>query len=248
MKEGYLIIIPYLPIAAQGHELDYAIEGWRRHFKEDFIIAVVGEHLPTIQGDDVICIESKRVPDIPGQYRQHLDYVSCFRAVHRLFPETEGFIFVADDCYAVNDFDIHDVKFMKMNAPDIDFDPNSPNPWRRDAMKTKAVLQAASLPARNFTTHIPHWFEWDKWEALVERYDMAHTSLVIEDLYYNTYYPDRVPFQLSREHDNLKLGIYSVPIDIAELDRAFKTKIWITNSPDGFVREFDQKIRAYYGL
>lgn len=242
----YLIVIPYLPIAAQGRELEYAVAGWRRHFKEDYHIVVVGENLPRIEAHDLTCIESKRVSDIPGQYRQHLDYVSCFRKVRQHFPQTDGFIFVADDCYAVNDFDIHDVMFLKMNAPDIDFDPNSPNPWRRDAMKTRAILQAAGLPTRNFTTHIPHWFEWRKWEALVEKYGMARNSLVIEDLYYNTYYPDRVPFQLSREQDNLKLGVYTGHPDTAELDRAFRTKIWITNSPDGFVRELDQRLRDYY--
>jgi hypothetical protein len=248
-KKTYLIIIPYLPEAAQGRELEYAIEGWRRHFKENFVIAVVGERLPKIEGDDVVCIESPRVPDTPGQYRQHLDYVSCFRKVHKALPQfKDGFIFVADDCYAVNDFDIHDIMFLKMKAPDFDYDPYSANHWRRDKMKTKAVLQAAGLPTRDFTTHIPHWFEWRKWEALVEKYDMAHSSLVIEDLYYNTYYPDRVPFQLSREHDNLKLGAYSGHPDTAELDAAFHTKIWITNNPDGFVRELDQRLRNYYGI
>jgi len=248
MKERYLIIIPYLPIAAQGRELDYAIAGWRRHFKEDFIIAVVGEHLPAIEGPDVVCVESERVPDMPDQYRQHLDYVRCFRAVHSLFPETEGFIFVADDCYAVNDFDISDVKFLKMNEPDIDYDPESPNRWRRDKMKTKRALMAEGLPTRNFTTHIPHWFEWDKWEAIVEKYGMDHESYVIEDLYYNTYYPDRIPFRLSAEHDNLKLGVYVTTPDPKVLDKAFQTKIWITNSPDGFVLELVNRIRKHYGL
>lgn len=245
-----LIVIPYLPIGAQGRELEYAIEGWRRHFKEDYHIAVVGENLPKIEAQDLTCIESPRVADIPGQHRQHLDYVSCFRAVHRYFQwdDPEGFIFVADDCYAVNDFDMHDIMFLKMNGPDVDFDPNSPNSWRRDKMKTKRALQADGLPTRNFTTHLPMWFEWNKWYALVEKYDMLHESYVIEDLYYNTYYRNRIPFQLSREHDNLKLGIYTTRPDGSEIDRAFRNKIWITNSPDGWVLELTTRLEKYYGL
>lgn len=44
-----------------------------------------------------------------------------------MFPETDGFIMVADDCYAVNDFDISDVKLLKMLEPDFFFKEDSPN-------------------------------------------------------------------------------------------------------------------------
>lgn len=44
-----------------------------------------------------------------------------------MFPNTTGFIMVADDCYAVNDFDISEVKLLKMLEPDFSFDENSKN-------------------------------------------------------------------------------------------------------------------------
>ena len=166
--------------------------------------------------------------------------------MRKAFPDTSGFIFVADDCYAVNDFDIRDVMLLKMNAPDIDYDPNSPNAWRRDAMKTKRALLSGGFPTRNFTTHLPQWFEWDRWEALVERFGMDRESLVIEDLYYNIYHGDETPFLLSREEDKYKLGVYTSFPDEAELDRAFDKKIWITNSPDGFVLALTTRLERYY--
>lgn len=85
----------------------------------------MGENVPTIPG--VISIESKRIDDISGQYRQHLDYVSCFKKVHQMFPNSSGFIMVADDCYAVNDFDISDVKFLKMLEANFIFDEKTTN-------------------------------------------------------------------------------------------------------------------------
>lgn len=232
----YLVVIPLLPLAAQGREIEFAIEGWRRHFKEPHRIVIVGGGLPAFRGEDITCVESPRVLERPNQYHQHLDYVPCFRAVRRAFPDSEGFIFVADDCYAVNDFDIHDVRFLKMLSPNFNFDPNSPNGWRRDKMKTKALLLSEGLPTHNFTTHLPIWFDWDKWEALVSKHRMWEESYVIEDLYFNTYCPDRIPFQLCPQ-DNLKCGVYTTHPDPAELADAFRRKIWITNSPDGYTKE-----------
>lgn len=241
-KTPYRIIIPYLPSAAQGRELEYAIAGWRQHFIEPHIIYVVGEGLDAIRwmhAPDVQLIESKRVPDAPGQYRQHMDYVSCLRKVRALHPDEEGFILVADDCYAVNDFDIADVKLLKMLEPDFSFRVDSPNPWRRDKMKTKQALLDAGKPTRNFTTHLPQWFDWKLLEDLWNIYDMEHSSYVVEDLYYNTYYARRIPFRLNKDTDNFKYGIYEQGITKERLDAAGKSKIWITNSPQGWSPELE---------
>ena len=243
----YLVVIPFLPSAAQGREIEYAIAGWRKHFKEDHLIIVVGENLPALDAEDVYCLESKRVDAVSGQWRQHLDYVKCFRAVRDAFPDSDGFIFVADDCYAVNDFDISDVKFLKMLEPKFDFNPESSNGWRRDKMKTKKALLAAGLPARNFTTHLPYWFDWDKIEALWKQYDMDHESYVIEDLYYNTYDCDRIPFQLNAESDNLKCGVYNTTKETLDcLRKAPSQKIWITNSPDGWCSDLEVLLQLHY--
>ena len=242
-----LVVIPYLPIAAQGMELAFSIAGWKRHFKEDHLIVVVGEGLPEINEPGVVCLESKRVEPIEGQYRQHLDYVSCFRLVRKTFPETKGFIFVADDCYAINDFDMSDVMFLKQNASKISHNQDSTNAWCRDKAKTRKQLVKDGYPIRNFTTHLPQWFEWDKLEALWERYDMLHSSYVMEDLYYNIYYGDRIPFQLN-ENDNLKCGIYNEDYPIEKIYSAFKKKIWIQNSPKGWDWQLESILSRYYGI
>ena len=249
-KDGkILVVIPYCSEGAQGRELEYAVAGWRRHFKEDYLIVLAGENHPVTEtGDDIICIESRRVDPIPGQYRQHLDYVSCFKKVRAAFPESEGFIFVADDCYAVNDFDLTDVKFLKQINYDFFGNANCGNGWQRDQAKTKAALVAAGLPSRNFTTHLPQWYEWDKLEALWKVYDMEHNSFVMENLYFNTYYPTRVPMQLNIDYDNLKCGVYRSNPRMEYIEDAFKSKIWITNSPVGWIPELDRMLADYYKI
>lgn len=248
-KPSYLVVIPYLPSAAQGRELDYAIAGWQKHFKEKHTIVVVGEGLPKIDLQGVVCIESERVAPIEGQYRQHLDYVSCLRKVRAAFPGTDGCIFVGDDCYAVNDFDISDVKFLKMIAPEIDFEENSPNPWKRDKMKTKKALIAAGLPVGNYTTHIPIWYDWDKLEELWDKYDMEHSSYVVEDLYFNTFFKDRLPYIINPVTDHFKCGLSDNELHtILAMRKAPSWKIWITNTPEGWMEPLDELLRNHYGI
>lgn len=242
-----LVVIPYYPAGAQGRELEYAIAGWNRHFKEDHLIVVVGEGLPELNIENVVMLESKRVDAIEGQYRQHLDYVNCFKLVRATFPWSKGFIFVADDVYAVNDFDMADVMFLKQNGDKISFSENSTNAWRRDKAKTRKQLIKDGYPIRNFTTHLPQWYDWEKLEALWEGYDMLHNSYVMEDLYFNIYYGDRVPFQLC-EPDNLKCGLYEEDYSMDKVREAFVRKIWIQNSPKGWNWQLESLLSRYYGI
>lgn len=246
-KDAYLVVIPYRAAGAQGCELELAVAGWQQHFKEKHVIVVTGEDDPKIKG--VTFVRSPRVPAKEGQYRQHLDYVSCFRKVHEAYPETKGFIFVADDVYAVHDFDIVDVKVLKYQGADITSRADSDNPWQRDKAKGKAVLLAENYPTKNYTTHLPQWYEWDKLEALWEKYDMANESYLMEDLYFNIYYGDRLAHFTGDIAQDLiyKCGIYrSAPrMDIVE--SAFTKKIWIQNSPEGWIPQLENMLKAHYG-
>lgn len=248
MKEKILVVITYLAQEAQGRELEFAIAGWRKHFNEDYLIVLTGENLPHFEGDDIAYVESKRVPESKGNYRAHLDYVSCLRKVRQRFPEGEGFILVADDCYAVNDFTLADVKSLKYLPGGIDYDPRSPNPWRRDKMRTKRVLQLSGYPQRNFTTHLPIWYEWDKLEALWHEYNMDRISYVVEDLYHNIYFPVAGAIEINEDADNLKCSVYTTRPDPARLRRALDTKIWITNNPDGYVPVLEEFLLKLYGI
>ena len=245
--EETLVVIPWLPSASQGRELAYAVEGWRRHFKQPHRIIVVGEGVTGKVPEGVEAIESHRVSPVEGQYRQHLDYVSCLKKVRQRYPETDGFIMVADDCYAVNDFDMADVLFLKQIADTFCGTKDGPNPWQRDKWKTAEVLKAGGYPTHNCTTHLPQWFDWDKLIDLWNKYNMARVSYTVEDLYYNIYFKGRVFFQLD-DTDNLKFGLYQDDIDADRIRRVMKRKIWLTNSPIGWTKALDGVLHEYYGI
>ena len=244
-----LVVIPYCSQGSQGRELEYAVAGWRRHFKEDYIIVLAGENHPISDtGSDICCVESKRVEGIEDQYRPHLDYVSCLKKVRAAFPETKGFIQVADDCYAVNDFDLVDVKLLKCLPEELIRVANPFNEWEVDAAKTRWILSEDGYPLHNYTTHLPQWFDWDKIEDIWRRYDMERVSYCVEDLYYNILYADRLPVKLNEQTDNIKMGLYDDKYDMSHLMSAIGRKIWITNSPAGWTDDLDAFLSWYYGI
>lgn len=249
MKEDYIIVIPYIKTEAQGRELEYAVAGWQRHFKERHTIVIVGDcDTAVMTSDGVVFIDFPRTPptDI-HDYRPHIDMVRKFKAVHAVYPQSKGFIFACDDYYAINDFSIEDVKVLKYIPGGVDFDPNSPNPFRRDKMKTKRWLSSQGLPCRNFTTHLPAWYEWDKAEALWDMLGMERQSYVVEDTYFNYYYPVAGAVAIDGD-DPYKCSVISTRPDAGRIKRAFTEKIWINNNPDGWCPLLDTMLREHFGL
>lgn len=242
-----LVLIPHLPSAVQGHELELAIAGWRKHFKTPHIIAIMGEGLPHIEG--VTNIESPRVPDVPGEYRQHLDYVSCARKARAMFPDTKGFVVAADDVFAVNDFTLADVKLPKVQDTWLPTkgEEGHPNAWRRNLAKTGRVCLRDGLDLFNWTTHLPHYYEWDKLFAIYDKYDCDHSSYVIENLYFNSTHRRKSPFILNR-FDRWKFEVSYRPLDRAGLLDAFANKVWVTCTESGWSEELEDELRKHYSI
>ena len=208
IKDKVLIVIPYIRPRAQGRELEYAVTGWRRHFKEDYLIVVVGDYHPIVEtGKDIVFIDCPRVPECHGEYRPHLDHANKFMKVMNTYPEIDGFIYTCDDIYAVNDFTLDDVLVPKINEWEISSLQTSSNPWRRNNAKTKAVLKLHGLTTRNYVCHLPVYYEVDKLKAIFEKYDCLHNSYVIEQLYFNTYFGNNQPRFIHDEECNYKFGV-----------------------------------------
>ena len=170
-----LVVIPYLASGAQGRELEYAVSGWRRHFKHPYLIVLVGDYHPIVDtGDDIVFIECPRVEPIPGQYHCHIDHVHKFRTVREKFPQTKGFIYACDDMYAVNNFGMEEILLPKVIDGDMKGDPDSTNGWQRDMAKTKALCIREKLPIHNWICHLPVYYEWDKLFAIYDKYDCDH--------------------------------------------------------------------------
>lgn len=227
--------IPYLDSGAQGNELECAVAGWLRHFKERFRLVIIGDRTPIVDAcPEIDFLECPRIQDVPGEYLPALDIIRKMQYLHENYPESDGCIWAADDIYAVNDFDFADVRFLKMLPTALTFASDDPNPWKRMMARTAMALKEQGLPTRNFAVHLPCWYEWDKLEEIIGRYDLRRRSLSVQSLYFNTYFARRVPFTLNRETDNIKYGVYTHYPNVKEIEQAFRTKIWLNNSVTGY--------------
>lgn len=248
--DKYLVVIPYLNKAAQGRELEFAVAGWRKHFKEDYLIVIVGDWHPVVEtGNDIVFIKCPRVP-YPGRgnYLAHIDHVNKFRRVHEEFPESTGFIYTCDDIYAVRDFTIDDVKRPKVRCREITGSFHHSNAWVRDNYRTKKILIRNNLPVMNWVCHLPVWYDWDKLFAIYDRYNCDRLSCVVEQLYFNTYQSDSDYIVIEEEPNDYQFKLWDNAWDLEELKDAIGKKFWIANSVKGWKPEIEQVFSEYYDL
>jgi len=253
-----LIVIPYLAEGAQGDELKWCLRGWREHFLNKHLIAVVGDKPGEgiIQGRDYdVFIPCPRIGEVEGQYLPHLDMVHKFRAVKKELEtnldlkdvERKGFVYCCDDMYAVNDFAVEDVLVPKVNNPEMLNEMTPRNSWERDEAKTKKWLKERRYPTRCWICHLPVYFEWDKWEEVVRMLGADKQSYVVEEVYYNTYYSMR-PAVCLKEANPYRTRVERPDFDVNKFRRFMKERIWVCNSVEGYTPTLEKTLDNYYGL
>ena len=244
-----LVVIPYFSVEARGRELQSAVTGWQRCFKERFRLVVVGDLDATVEAcHDIDFIACPRVPDPgPGNYRPHIDHVHKFRKVREHYPDTRGFIYTCDDIFAVNDFTMDDVLVPKVMPGVMGGDSKSMNGWQRDMAKTRELCMREGLPLRNWVCHLPVYYEWDALFSIYDRFDCDHCSYIVENIYFNQYMSDSDAVQIDG-FDRYKYVASTTRTDAGAVRRAMHEKVWLNVNPDGFTREFERLLRDYYGL
>lgn len=238
--------IPYVSSGSQGRELEFAIKGWKKHFKEDFRLIVVGDYHPAIDKESVEWIRCPRLNPVKDQYLPALDVVHKMMVLSKHVDLAPDFIWSNDDIYAVNDFTLNDVRILKKLSDEMPGNANSSNGWSRMMHRTKTALADKGLPVRNFSLHLPMYYEWDKLVSLIKEYDMEHVSYSFSNMYFNTYFPDKQPLVLNNELDSIKLGVYKKNPDFRAIKKAFSTKIWINNSVEGWCPELERMLDNHF--
>lgn len=249
-EQKILVVIPYFDKGAQGDELYYAVSGWRKHFKEDYHIVVVGDKHPVVDtGEDISFINCPRVK-YPGRgnYRAHIDHVNKFTMVRNFYPRTKGFIYTCDDIYAVKDFTMEDVLKPKVRCREITGSFGSQNAWVVDNYKTKKKLEKEGLPTMNWVCHLPVYYEWDKLFEIYNKYECRRKSYVVEQLYFNTYYADSDYIVIEEEPNNYQFKLWDKFTTIDEFRQGVKDKIWVVNSARGYRIEMEDVLKEHYGL
>lgn len=243
MMNKYLVVIPYIHNEAQGRELEFAVRGWFRHFHETFKLVVVGDVCPFViaNQDRIEFVPKSRVQDVPGQYRPHLDHVAKMLHVGRLFDtKFDGFIQAADDCYPVQDFHFSDVLLPKYFEPEIP-ECNEEEGFWHDMEKTRLRLQKLGLGNRNWETHCPRYYDFQRYYAVVNDHDLLHQSFVVENLYFNTYFKDADALHITPDSRYIQRleTLNTIPDP---------TRIWLSNGVYGWSRQLEAYLENHFGV
>lgn len=236
----YLVVIPYKASEAQGNEIHLAIYGWLKHFKERFRLIIIGDEPRDI--DYTLPENVSEITHLPHTCQTDnppLDIIAKLQEVIIAYPEYPGIILTNDDIYPVNDFDITEVKLLKSDGLLTDR-KSTGNLYTENRTKTLKLLQTEHLQVYDYGCHTPVYLETAKLLELIEKFNMTEESYLITSLYFNYFYPNRIPLKLDLQYDNLKAGVYRQNANLMMLKDISHRKIWINNSVSGWNKEFEQ--------
>lgn len=245
MEDKVLVVIPYVSMAAQGNELELAVAGWRKHFREPHQIVVVGNPSPVVHsGDDITYIPCPRLEPVPGQYTPHLDIVAKFRLALEAFPEAGGIIYTCDDIYAVKDFDLATIQTVKRPKdfiiPDFNWERERER-WMGDLGKTAALCKREGYNQLNFVCHLPVYYKRDWLEWILNKYDCDHESYIVENIYFNI---DPDNFMAAEEAKNYQYMVETANPGIRTASEA--DRVWICNANSGWSERLEDILRRHY--
>lgn len=234
----YLVVIPYKKSEAQGNELLLAIRGWIKHFKEAFRIIIVGDHpgeIPEELPENMSVVI--HLPHVCQTETPPLDIIAKLQEVIAAYPEYPGIILTNDDIYPVNDFDITEVKLLKSDGLLTDR-KSTGDLYSENRAQTLKLLQAGHLPVYDYDCHTPVYLDTAKLLELIEKFDMTGSASLLASLYFNYFYPERIPLKLDLQYDNLKVGVHRQNANWDLLEEMCRRKIWVNNSVSGWCDQF----------
>jgi len=239
-----LVVLPYKQAGSQGNELYLTLNLWRKFctFKYHFVVigefdTKLSEKFPWVE-----FIYSKIRDKVEGQYNQHLDVAAKFMEVMDKYDEQySGFIWIADDNYAVKPFKLSDITQVHYHSLSFVGEKNTPtNFWRHDKWKTRQLLDELGLSCVNYTTHYPCWFDMDNLRELIKKHNLLNESYVLEDIYFN-YYDHDTPIS----DTEIRLGIWNHDIYRNDFKKALRnSKIkFMCNSVEGWSKELEEGLK-----
>lgn len=269
------VVIPYLACEAQGHELEYAVAGWHKHFKEPHRIVVVGDRDEVVERL-LICEDGKtegkitfldcpRINPQKGQYLPHLDIVNKLSCFLYTIPAL-SFVKASDDQYAIRDFTLEDIRRPKINAWEIPPQTDIPDfgtvDWWHDLCKTRDLCLDHHLPIMDWSTHLPAYYNSRLLKLLVDMFDMRDVSYVLESVYFNLLRAEinnvnkvTVPDMSTSDIEFMEPEVHTLgnkwKLEIRDGALPF-TKveqagtIWINNSRSGWSPQLELKLHQHY--
>ena len=238
-----LVVLPYIKGKSQGKELELALSLWKKYCTFDYQFIVIGEFDKELQQKFpwVSFIRYITQQKLDDQYTPHIDIQHKMEYIYNKYYKLyDGFIWMVDDNYAIKPFVLNDITTLHYHAPSFTgMKKYKPSYWLYDKYKTRQILDKENYPCVNYTTHFPCYFEFKKLKEIWDKYNMRNNSLVIEDIYYNSY--EHEDPLLDKE---IRLGVWNKDILKNEFDNAVNNPNikFVCNSVEGWSEELEKKL------
>lgn len=237
------IVIPHVEHLAQWEELKFALRSIHKNLKSKVQIWIVGDKPKWLSK------EAKYIK-VPFTGRSpRLDVIEKIKAVINHPDMPEEFFWSNDDIYFINK-----VTYADMCIPKVVGDLrlkvlriNHKSVYTDDVKATYNALVAKRLPVMNYSTHLPYRFEKQKMADLIVEFDLENKRLLPENLYYNKYHADELPYYLSLEVTNNIMFAINRPNpnwQVVELNTG--TKKWMNNSEGGMSPKLQQFLKNMF--
>jgi hypothetical protein len=232
------IIFPHVAHLAQWHELKYALRSIERNYVGDFQIVIIGDR-PDWLSDKARFIDVPYTGSSP-----RIDVMHKILAAINDENITDEFFWTNDDIYFVNKVTYADLCIVKAMPNDLRSRVDNiafKTIYTNDLKATCDVLMANHLPTVNYSTHLPYRFEKQKLSALIDRFDLRSNPFLPEQLYYNVYHADQLPYYTSLDpRNNLLFCIQRPNPDWNAVQTQLRSKKWMNNSEQGMSPAFQQ--------
>ena len=200
--DEYLVVMPHHP--DKYGDIRLTLRLWRKYCMFNYYFIVIGDYDKSLIKEFpwVHFIYCKRVMNSTSQYTPHLDMQNKYRIIYEKYKDKyKGFIRVMDDHYAIKPFSVEDILTIHYHSDS--FTGNKDNPvsyWNHDMWKTRCLLDKENLPCKNYSTHFPFYFEFEKIKELQNKYRLLSNSYCLESLYFNYFSHEKPVLDSSIRH------------------------------------------------
>lgn len=238
------IVFPHVEKFAQWEELRYALRSIHKNYKGQVHIVIVGDK-PKWLNTKALYI---KVPCTGKSPR--LDVIQKKLAVIEHTKVPEEFFWSNDDIYFVNKVTYHDLCIPKIMGADLRQKVSrlvGKSVYHDDLKATYNELVSRRMPLRNYSTHLPYRYEKTKLKALIKDFNLETVRLLPENIYFNTYYADELPYVLSLEESNcIAFAINRKDPNWSAVNDQLRTKKFFNHSEAGMTPKVQQMLKNMF--
>lgn len=225
------ICFPHVAKFAQWEELKYALRSIEKNYRGEARIWIIGDK-PRWLSKEANFIKVAHTGLSPRP-----DVMHKIKAVIDNEDIGEEFFWTNDDIYFINPVTYADMCLPKVHTS-LDVKVRRiqgiKTVYHTDIVNTYEELLLNGYPTLNYSTHTPFRFEKAKMQELIDRFNLLEERLLPENLYYNIYHGDELPYYLELKPTNNQLFSINRPNpNWNAINENLLTKKWMNNSEAG---------------